>query len=97
MLIQRKYIGATHGATLARRELEGDAATQTILFIGDGSLYASFLSKFITNVNMIVASQMTVQELSAMIRSNIKPIIFVINNGVTATPTQRGWVSLNIL
>jgi len=55
--------GATHGAYLARQELEGAAATQTILFIGDGSL------------------QMTVQELSSMIRSKIKPIIFVINNG----------------
>ena len=45
-------IGATHGSTLARQELEGDAATQTILFIGDGSLYAPFLSevhnKFLT-------------------------------------------------
>ena len=40
----------------------------------------SFL-KFITNGNMIVPSQMTVQEISSMIRSNIKPIIFVINNG----------------
>jgi len=40
----------------------------------------SFL-KFTTNVNMIVPSQMTVQELSSMIRSEIKPIIFVINNG----------------
>ncbi|KAF8810967.1 putative pyruvate decarboxylase 2 [Phlegmacium glaucopus] len=56
-------MGATHGATLAHLELQGDAATQTILFIGDGSL------------------QMTVQELSSMIRSDIKPIIFVINNG----------------
>jgi hypothetical protein len=35
--------GATHAA-LARRELEG-ATTQTILFIGDGRLYASFLSE----------------------------------------------------
>ena len=39
----------------------------------------SFL-KFITNVQHI-PSQMTVQELSSMIRSDIKPIIFVINNG----------------
>ena len=37
-------IGATHGSTLARQELEGGAATRTILFIGDGSLYAPFLS-----------------------------------------------------
>ncbi|KAF8880218.1 hypothetical protein CPB84DRAFT_1792704 [Gymnopilus junonius] len=56
-------MGATHGATLARREIDGASAPQTILFIGDGSL------------------QMTVQELSSMIRSEIKPIIFVINNG----------------
>lgn len=55
--------GATHGSTLARQEIDGDDATQTILFIGDGSL------------------QMTVQELSSIIRSDIKPIIFVINNG----------------
>ncbi|KJA15249.1 hypothetical protein HYPSUDRAFT_92030 [Hypholoma sublateritium FD-334 SS-4] len=55
--------GATHGATLARRELEGDKAPQTILFIGDGSL------------------QMTVQALSAMMRSKVKPIIFVVKNG----------------
>lgn len=40
-------IGGTHGATLARREREPNnpSATQTILFIGDGSLYASFLSQ----------------------------------------------------
>ncbi|KIM41681.1 hypothetical protein M413DRAFT_71562 [Hebeloma cylindrosporum] len=55
-------MGGTHGATRARRELEGDG-TQTILFIGDGSL------------------QMTVQEISSMIRSDIKPIIFVLVNG----------------
>jgi len=64
-------MGATHGATLARQELEGEDATQTILFIGDGSF------------------QMTAQELSSMIRSKIKPIIFVIvNKGYTIERLQ---------
>ena len=75
-------IGATHGATLARREIDGASAPPTILFIGDGSLYASSLSEFHDNMlNTTVPSQMTVQELSSIIRSDIKPIIFVINNG----------------
>jgi pyruvate decarboxylase len=78
-------IGATHGASLARRELEGRSTgaqpISTILFIGDGSLYVSFLLTSIAHVNMIVLSQMTVQELSSMIRSDIKPIIFVFTNG----------------
>jgi len=58
-------MGSTHGATLARGESEPNntSATQTILFIGDGSF------------------QMTVQELSGMVRSDIKPIIFVVKNG----------------
>jgi hypothetical protein len=44
MFICLLNLGATHGAALARRELEG-TATRTILFIGDGGLYASFLSE----------------------------------------------------
>jgi pyruvate decarboxylase len=75
-------IGATHGASLARREIEGASAPPIILFIGDGSLYASSLSEVHNKMlNTTVHSQMTVQELSSMIRSGIKLIIFVINNG----------------
>jgi hypothetical protein len=49
----------------------------------------SFL-KLVTNVNVIVPSQMAVQELSSMIRSDVKPIIFVIiNEGYTIERLQH--------
>ena len=48
MFICLLNLGATHGAALAGRELEG-AATRTILFTGNGSLNASFLSEVSRN------------------------------------------------
>jgi pyruvate decarboxylase len=59
---------AAQGAALAQRELieasayNGNNASRTILFIGDGSF------------------QMTVQELSTIIRHNLNVIVFAVNN-----------------
>ncbi|KAF5389314.1 hypothetical protein D9757_003493 [Collybiopsis confluens] len=57
-------VGSTLGAALAAKDCN---LNRTILFIGDGSL----------QVHM---RQLTVQELSTMLRKGLKPIIFVLNN-----------------
>ncbi|KAG6906948.1 hypothetical protein DXG01_011208 [Tephrocybe rancida] len=61
-------VGSLLGAALAARDI---GRKRVILFVGDGSLYSHAHSSY---------SQLTVQELSVMLRVGVKPIIFVLNN-----------------
>lgn len=69
-------VGTTLGAAFAARECAKD---RVVLFVGEGSLCVirqSNPEKFLTTKDR----QLTVQELSPMIRHGLTPILFVINN-----------------
>jgi pyruvate decarboxylase len=75
-------VGSTLGAALAARECN---LGRTILFIGDGSMYVYFsttlpIDELGYSLFFLPCSQLTVQELSTMIRHDLKPIIFLLNN-----------------
>ena len=52
---------------------------RVILFVGDGSLYILYLYLNILRIDLS-NRQLTVQEISTIIKKGLKPIIFVINN-----------------
>ena len=83
-----KNIGSCLGAAFAAQDI---GLPRVMLFIGDGSLWVIMTPTkliWITNSNY---SQLTVQELSPMIRKGLKPIIFILNNkGYTIERYIRG-------
>lgn len=68
--------GSSLGAALAARE---KGCNRVILFVGEGSLWVG--PPFLHDPrSFVVFSQLSVQELSPMIRKGLTPIVFVINN-----------------
>ena len=66
-------VGACQGAALAARDAGQER--RTILFVGDGSYVSMLIIDSFTCQLMFHSFQLTAQELSAMVRLDLKPIM----------------------